>query len=235
MEDCVSTEEIGSRHAKTPKLDEKGIVESKPSTIYERLRGWEPETDEYARQYLLFYYQFKKTKGFGIEWEKFDYFFNLCDPCDGAPPISNTLSNEQIIKNTTLRAIDIYNKKTGTNIVFVEHVSANFQFTGYLIHFITFWGRDMSSPCPESKLYQTKTLKRGPVFKVPIFRVKPTDEEMEAPFRVKLPQPLHYDLDKPPIVFRFAEPGEGPVPGTPFVFSRDGILVDVETSTDEDL
>lgn len=34
----------------------------------------------------------------------------------------------------------------------------------------------MSSPCPESKLYQVETLQRAGSFQILIFRVKPTDE-----------------------------------------------------------
>lgn len=62
MNDSVCTEEGGSRPLKTLKLDDKAIAESKPSSIYARLRAWEPETDEYVRQYLLFHYQFYKTQ-----------------------------------------------------------------------------------------------------------------------------------------------------------------------------
>ncbi|ESQ42720.1 hypothetical protein EUTSA_v10014562mg [Eutrema salsugineum] len=234
MAGSVSTEEDSSRPEKTPKLDGKAIVESKPSSTYARLRVWEPEKDEYVRQYLLFHYQFHKTQGFGIEWDKFDYFFNLCDPYDGAPPISGTeeRSNEEVIKEVTLTAIDKYNQENGTNLVFVEHVSANFSFSGYLAHWITFWARDMSSPSHESKLYQVKTLERGGSFQIPIFRVKPTDEEMmAAPIHVDPPFPMYHDIDKPPIVFRLAGPGEVPVPGTPFVFDRDGVEV---IGSDED-
>ncbi|CAN8253051.1 unnamed protein product [Cochlearia groenlandica] len=105
MADCGSREEIGCRHVKTAKLEE--TVEPKPassSTIYGRLRKCDPEKDEYMRQFLLFHYQFHRTKGFGIEWDKFDYFFNLCNPHDGAPPIP-TMSNQEDIMEPTLLAI----------------------------------------------------------------------------------------------------------------------------------
>ncbi|CAH2069688.1 unnamed protein product [Thlaspi arvense] len=182
MAGSVSTEDAGSRPVKTPKVDEKAIVESKPPSTFDRLLMiGEPEKDEYVRQYLLFRCQYYQTRGFGIEWEKFDYHFSLCYPYDGAPPNFMNQSNEERIKEVTQLAIDKYNQDNGTNIVFVEHVSANYRCYGYFAHWVTFWGRDMSSPCPVSKLYQAKILHRRHSYQFPIFRVKPTDEGHFAP------------------------------------------------------
>ncbi|CAA7062475.1 unnamed protein product [Microthlaspi erraticum] len=239
MNDSVFMEEMCSRPVKTPKLDKKAIVEPKPSSTYARLKGWEPEKDEYIRQYLLFHCQFYETKGFGIEWEKFDYFFDLCDPYDGAPslPSRTNKTNEEVIKELTQLAISNHNQENGTNIVLVEHVSANFRFTAYMAHWITFLALDMSCPRPVPKLYQAKVLRFCGVYQFPIFRVQPTHEEMmAAPVHVKTPFPMHYDLDKPPVVFRRARRGEDPVPGTPFVFTRDGggeYDSDIESDDDE--
>ncbi|XP_006401268.2 uncharacterized protein LOC18019207 [Eutrema salsugineum] len=170
-----------------------------------------------------------------IEWDKFDYFFNLCDPHDGAPSMFLNKSNEEGIKELTQLAISKHNQENGTNIVLVEHVSANYRYTGMMAHWITFWVRDMSSPCPESKLYQAKVLRRQHSYQFPIFRLKPTDEEMmAAPVRVKTPLPIHHDIDKPPVVFRRAGPGEDPVPGTPFVFTRDGGEFESDTESEKD-
>lgn len=65
----------------------------------------------------------------------------------------------------------------GTKLVFVEHVEANYRFANGLLYWLTFWARDVSSSLsPESKIYQAKVWRRGKEFKIPIFRLKPTDE-----------------------------------------------------------
>lgn len=122
-------------------------------------------------------YQFDKSDGFDINWDEFDYLF-ICRPATWLPPIFPEKSNEELIHELTLYAIEEHNKESGENLEFVEHVKANFLAAAGYVFFVTFRARDLSSPNAESKLYQTKVRKFAKIIDVVVFRQKPTDEEM---------------------------------------------------------
>ncbi|CAL9243886.1 unnamed protein product [Arabidopsis halleri] len=214
--------EVNRRPLKIPKLN-KGCEGSKSSS--KQLKLGEVEDDEYLRQFLLFHYEFHKSEGFTVDWEQYDYAFHIRS-LDTSPPISQIRTNAEVINDVTLFAIEKHNEAHGTKIVFVEHVSANFNFASGLLCWLTFWATDMASSAPESKIYQVKVWRRGKQFDIPIFRLKPKDEEMDS-VEVEPPTPMHYDdYDKPPVVFVRA----GPEDGVPFVFDRTGALLDVDRS-----
>lgn len=75
--------------------------------------------------------------------------------------------------------------------MFVEHIEGNYQSTGGLLCWLTFWAMDMNSSCPEPKIYQVKIWHRPDRFKMYIFRLKPTEEEI-ASVDVE-PPPTKYD------------------------------------------
>ncbi|CAN8301652.1 unnamed protein product [Cochlearia groenlandica] len=226
MADSV-LKEINCRPLKIPKL-QKSSQDSKSSLKRRVLKFGDAEDDEYVRQYLLFYYQFEKTQGFKIDWEQFDYFMNSrsLDDGVGAPRISDRRTNDELVREATLFAIEKHNEAQGTNLVFMEHIEANFAFANGALYWLTFWARDSSpssssSSSAESKIYQAKVWRRGKQFKMPIFRLKPTDEEIES-VDVQPPSPMRYEFDKPPISFLRA----GPEDGVPFVFDRTGAGID---------
>ncbi|XP_023645176.1 uncharacterized protein LOC17875876 [Capsella rubella] len=218
MEESSVSMDVKCPPLKIPKLD-KDCEGSKPSSKH-RVHKWGGEDDdEYLRQYLLYHYQFEKTEGFLIKWEQFDYLFRSRS-LDVSKSISESKrSNAELIRELTLTAIEKQNEAQGTKLVFVEHVQANYQFTSGLQCWLTFWAVDMGSSTPESKIYQAKVWRRGKQFHTFFFRLKPTDEEIDA-VEVQPPPPLCYEFDKPPIVFSVAGPEDDPLPGVPFIFNR---------------
>jgi len=210
------------RPEKIPKLD-KACEGSKSS--WKHLKLGNVEDDEYLRQYCLFHYEFHKSEGFTVDWEKYDYMFHI-RPLENSPPISDIRTNADVIRDVTLFAIEKHNEAHGSKLVFVEHVSANFKFANGLLCWLTFWATDMASSAPTSQIYQVELWRRGKQFEIPIFRVKPKDEEMDD-VEVKPPSPMPYDdYDKPPVVFVRAAPEDG----VPFVFDRTGALYDLYRS-----
>ncbi|AED96823.1 unnamed protein product [Arabidopsis thaliana] len=224
MADSLLMEVNYRRPEKIPKLDED--CEGSESSSKQRVVKWgTAEDDEYLRQYLLFHYQFQKTQGFSIKWEQFDYNFRSRSMDKSPNEISERKSNAVLIREMTLTAIDKHNEAHGTKLVFVEHVEANYQLTRGLTCWLTFWATDMASSPPQSKIYQAHVWRRGQNFHTFIFRLKPTDEEIEA-VEVQPPSPMLYELDKPPIVFSRPGPEDEALPGVPFVFNRTGAGLD---------
>ncbi|XP_006279883.2 uncharacterized protein LOC17875638 [Capsella rubella] len=189
---------------------------SKPST--KELKVGDVEDDEYLRQFLLFYYEFHKSEGFTVDWEKYDYAF-APRSLDNSPPIGETRTNAEIIRDTTLFVIEKYNKAHRTKkLVFDKHISANYKFASGIICWLTFWATDMASHTPVSQIYQVKVWRRGIRYDIPMFRLKPKEEEMDS-IDVEPPTPMPYDdYEKPPVVFLRA----GPEAGVPFIFDRSG-------------
>ncbi|CAN8301646.1 unnamed protein product [Cochlearia groenlandica] len=121
----------------------------------------------------------------------------------GAPRICERRTNAELAREATLFAIEKHNEAQGTDLVFVEHIEANFAFANGALYWLTFWARDSSSS-PESKIYQAKVWR-----------------QMES-VEVQPPSPLRYQIDKPPISFSRARPEDG----VPFVFDRTGAGVE---------
>ncbi|KFK27246.1 hypothetical protein AALP_AA8G357200 [Arabis alpina] len=212
MADSVLTEVSSPRPLKIPKLEKACEVSSSKE---DDLRYGTWEDDEYLRQYLQFYYQYHKTEGFTIDWDQFDFFMNTRS-LDRARPLSKTKSNAERIHEQTLFAIEKHNEATVAKLVFVEHIEANYKYVAGLLYWLTFWARDVSSSTPESKIYQAKVWRRGTEFQIPIFRLKPTEQEIDS-IEVQPPSPMR-DFENPPIMFSRA----GPEDGVPFVFDRTG-------------
>ncbi|KAG7538251.1 hypothetical protein ISN44_As13g020450 [Arabidopsis suecica] len=229
MADSVLMEVNCRRPEKIPKLD-KACEGSKSSSKQRVVKWGKGEDDEYLRQYLLFHYQFEKTQGFSIKWEQFDYFFRSRSMDNSPKQISQTRSNAELIREMTLTAIEKHNEAHGTKLVYVEHVEGNYQFTSGLTCWLTFWATDMASFPPQSKIYQANVWRRGQHFHTFIFRVKPTDEEIES-VEVQPPSPMRYEFDKPPIVFSRPGPEDEALPGVPFVFNRTGAGLDPDRFT----
>ncbi|KAF3544159.1 hypothetical protein DY000_02001222 [Brassica cretica] len=185
------------------------------------LKSRKLEDDEYVRQYLQFYYQFQKSEGFAVDWDRFDYAFytkSLDNPPRG---FCNRRSAAEIVREVTLLAIERQNEAKGTKLVLAEHIQANYQFVSGLMCWLSFWAVDMnSSSTPESKIYQAKIWQRGKEHKLLLFRLKPTDEEI-ASVEVVPPSPmLCEDSDEEAVVFARAGPEDDP--RLPFVFHRTG-------------
>ncbi|CAH2069690.1 unnamed protein product [Thlaspi arvense] len=231
MTDSVLTE-LNCRPCKIPKFH-NACEGSKSSNIKRKLKERDVYNDEYVRQYILFHYQYKKSEGFTIDWEQFDYVFPIRSFDNSPNRISDTRSHAEMIREVTLFAIEKHNEAKGTKLVFVEHIRANYLFLNGLVSWLTFWAMDMNSSSPESKIYQAKVWRLGKLrFDIPIFRLKPTEEEI-ASVEVEPPAPLECDSDdypgtasfssffdpiKPAVVF--ARPGPNDDTGLPFVFHR---------------
>ncbi|XP_010451587.1 PREDICTED: uncharacterized protein LOC104733728 [Camelina sativa] len=211
MVDTVSME-VNDRPCKILKLDNGSKASSK------QLKVGNVEDDEYLRQYGMFHYEYNKSEGFTIDWEKYDYVFPTRS-LDTSPPISQRRSNAEIIREYTIFAIEKYNQAHLTKkLVFDKHVSANFRFSGGLLCFLTFWATDRASSNPESQIYQARVWRLQKRYDIPIFRLKPKQEEMDS-IDVQPPVPMYSDdEDKPPVVFLRAPPEAG----VPFVFDRTG-------------
>ncbi|KAJ4907765.1 hypothetical protein Rs2_11423 [Raphanus sativus] len=179
------------------------------------------EDDEYVRQYIQFHYQFQKSEGFAVDWDGFDYAFQIRSLDNPPRGFCTTGSPAEIVREVTLLAIKKQNEAKGTKLVLDEHIQANFQFCNGLMCWLSFWAVDMnSSSTPESKIYQAKLWKRGKEHELLLFRLKPTDQEI-ASVQVEPPSPLQCeDSEEEAIVFARAGPEDDP--GVPFVFRRTG-------------
>ncbi|WZY81175.1 uncharacterized protein LOC103856783 isoform X2 [Brassica rapa] len=199
-----------------------GFEGASKSIIKKRdLKSRKLEDDEYLRQYIQFYYQFQKSEGFAVDWDRFDYSFytkSLDNPPRG---FCNRRSAAEIVREVTLLAIERQNEAKGTKLVLAEHIQANYQFASGLMCWLSFWAVDMnSSTVPESKIYQAKIWQRGKEHELHLFRLKPTDEEI-ASVEVEPPSPmLCEDSDEEAVVFARAGPEDDP--RLPFVFHRTG-------------
>ncbi|CAN7114877.1 unnamed protein product [Brassica rapa subsp. narinosa] len=186
------------------------------------LKSRKLEDDEYVRQYLQFYYQFQKSEGFAIDWDRFDYAFYIRSLDNPPRDFCTTRSPAEMVREVTLLAIEKQNElRLGTKLVLVEHIQANFQFVSGLMCWLSFWAVDMnSSTVPESKIYQAKLWKRGKEHELHLFRLKPTEEEI-ASVEVEPPSPMQCDDSEEEAVV-FARAGPEDDPGLPFVFRRTG-------------
>ncbi|KAJ4868058.1 hypothetical protein Rs2_50394 [Raphanus sativus] len=212
---------------KKRRLD-KASGESKSSATGPNLRPFNPDDDECIRQYILYYYQFQKSEGFDIDWDKLDYRFATM-PIIDAYPAGYTMTNDEIISEVTCLAIAQRNAEKGTRLVFLDHVSASYRCCAGCLYYITFWAMDLASSRPEPKLYQTKCRQCGPTFcEIYIFRLKPTDEEIAA-VQVDPPPPLNEnDPEAATISFTITGPGSGFIPNV--VFTRTPAQVSVPSA-----
>ncbi|KAL0710126.1 hypothetical protein Bca4012_017104 [Brassica carinata] len=184
------------------------------------LKSRKLEDDEYVRQYLQFYYQFQKSEGFAVDWDRFDYAFHIRSLDNPPRGFCTTRSPAEMVREVTLLAIAKQNEANGTKLVLVEHIQANFQFVSGLMCWLSFWAMDVSSSTPESKIYQAKLWRRGKEHELHLFRLKPTDEEI-ASVEVEPPPPMQCE-DSEEIAVVFARAGPEDDPGVPFVFRRTG-------------
>ncbi|KAF3490379.1 hypothetical protein F2Q69_00056719, partial [Brassica cretica] len=74
-------------------------------------------------------------------------------------------------------AIEAKNEDYGTQLEFVEYVSANVTAAQGFCFYITLWAKDLSSPDPEPKLYQTLVRKFRDEMHVHEFKLKPPQQE----------------------------------------------------------
>ncbi|KAF3560978.1 hypothetical protein DY000_02016695 [Brassica cretica] len=74
-------------------------------------------------------------------------------------------------------AIEAKNEDYGTQLDFVEYVSANVTAAQGFCFYITLWAKDLSSPDPEPKLYQTLVRKFRDEMHVHEFKLKPPQQE----------------------------------------------------------
>ncbi|WZZ39072.1 hypothetical protein YC2023_035331 [Brassica napus] len=100
--------------------------ESKSYATRPNLRSFNPDDDECIRQYILYYYQFQRSEGFNIDWDKLDYRFATM-PIIDAYPAGYTMTNDEIIREVTCLAIAQRNAAKGTRPVFLDHVSASYR------------------------------------------------------------------------------------------------------------
>ncbi|KFK27254.1 hypothetical protein AALP_AA8G357900 [Arabis alpina] len=218
MASSVMTEEYLHSSPKKQRLD-KASGESNSSATIPRPQKPNPNDDEYIRQYIMYYYQFHKSEGFVIDWKKLTYMFNSMPIMD--PYRAGRRTNDEIIRDVACRAINQHNADKGTNLEFVDYVSANYRWCGGVLVWVTFWARDLASCCPEPKLYQAKVLRCGPsLCEIYTFRLKPTDEEIAAVL-VDPPPPLNEDdPESPTILFTVTGPGSGYMSIPEVVFTR---------------
>ncbi|XP_019086829.1 PREDICTED: uncharacterized protein LOC104756155 [Camelina sativa] len=200
---------------KKPRLD-KSSGESSSASTRRELRKYDPYDDDYIRQYLLYYYQFHKSEGFVIDWDKLDYRFEtrpIMDPYRVAAYMSSLIL---LIYNVCLYSLFLLCLLTyflciqGSRIEFVDHVSASYRWCAGVLYWVTFWAKDLASSNPEPRLYQTNVRLCGPTFcEMLIFRLKPTDEEIAA-VQVDPPPPLFdHNPELPTILFTVTGPGSG--------------------------
>ncbi|VYS70604.1 unnamed protein product [Arabidopsis thaliana] len=190
---------------KKPRL-EKFSSESSYGYTFRELRRYDPYDDEYVRQYILYYYQYHKSEGFVIDWDKLDFRFEtrpIMDPFR----LDVCSTNDEMIHGVALRAITQHN---GSRIELVDHVSASYRWCAGILYWVTFLARDLASSDPEPRLYQAKVRLCGPTFcQIYIFRLRPTDEEIAA-VQVDPPPPLYDDdPELPTILFTVTGPGSG--------------------------
>ncbi|CAA7057605.1 unnamed protein product [Microthlaspi erraticum] len=111
---------------------------------------------ECDKQRDLFYKQLADSEGFDVEWDRFDYVFNVVN-FDWKPCIDDNRSNEE-----------------DTRLESVKYVSANIVSVKGLLYFITFWATDVLSSDLKPKLYQAKVSRYCQEMTVLMVRLKPT-------------------------------------------------------------
>ncbi|EOA17449.1 hypothetical protein CARUB_v10005768mg [Capsella rubella] len=138
--------------------------------IYDGLFLDEPECN---RQRDLFYKQFEESEGFDVDWDSFDYTFNVIN-YDWDPDVDCKRTNKELIELLIHLAIKEHDEEYGTQLKFVEYVSALLiPCKGYNFH-ITFLAIDLNSSIQEPKSYQAKVYKFREEIFVKMVRVKPT-------------------------------------------------------------
>ncbi|XP_056862534.1 uncharacterized protein LOC130510167 isoform X1 [Raphanus sativus] len=192
--------------------------ESRSSATRPNLQSFNSRDDECIRQYISYYYQFQKSEGFEIGWDKLDYLFDTMPMIDPYRA-SEYKTNDEIIREGTCLAIARHNSDKGTRLVFLDHVSASYRCCAGVLYYVTFWAMDLASSSPVPKLYQSNFRRCGPTFcEVYLFRLKPTDQEIAA-VQVDPPPPLNEDIpERPTVLFTVTGPGSGFIPNV--VFTR---------------
>ncbi|CAA7062464.1 unnamed protein product [Microthlaspi erraticum] len=105
---------------------DKASGESKSSAMRPPLRNFDSYDDECIRQYILYYYQFQRSEGFVIDWDKLEYRFETLPMID--PYRAGERTNDEIIRDVACRAILQINAEKGTRLSFLDHVSASYRW-----------------------------------------------------------------------------------------------------------
>ncbi|KAH0869419.1 LOW QUALITY PROTEIN: hypothetical protein HID58_076441 [Brassica napus] len=111
--------------------------------------------------------------GFYMDLDKFDYKFAPVK-FEWGLKFDVKLSNKDLMDLLIKTAIEAKNEDYGTQLEFVEYVIAN---PPNFCFYITLWAKDLSSPNPEPKLYQTLVRKFRDELRVHEFKLKPSQQE----------------------------------------------------------
>uniref|UniRef100_A0A1J3J7Q8 Cystatin domain-containing protein n=1 Tax=Noccaea caerulescens TaxID=107243 RepID=A0A1J3J7Q8_NOCCA len=103
----------------------------------------------------LFYKQLADSEGFDVEWDRFNYVFNVVN-FDWNPFIDDKRSNAEMMDMLIQAAVEEHDEENGTKLESVEYVSANIVSVKGFLFFITFRATDVLSSDQEPKLYQAK-------------------------------------------------------------------------------
>ncbi|CAN7080974.1 unnamed protein product, partial [Brassica oleracea var. botrytis] len=117
-----------------------------------------------------------------IDLDEFDYKFAPIK-FEWGLKFDVELSNKDLMDLLTKTAlqenesIEAKNEDYGTQLEFLEYVSANVTAAQGFCFYITLWAKDLSSPDPEPKLYQTLVRKFRDEMHVHEFKLKPPQQE----------------------------------------------------------
>ncbi|CAA7057604.1 unnamed protein product [Microthlaspi erraticum] len=130
----------------------------------------DPECDT---QRDLFYKQLADSEGFDVEWDRFDYLFNVVN-FDWKPFIDDKRSNEEVMEMLIQAAVKEHDEENDTKLESAKYVSANIVSIKGFLYFITFRATDALSSDQEPKLYQAKVSQYCEEITVLMVRLKPT-------------------------------------------------------------
>ncbi|CAH2078997.1 unnamed protein product [Thlaspi arvense] len=172
-----STDLVVSPLAKKPRLDLKveAEAEAKVEPEVRILRRPDLSDPDYKRQREMYFEQYEKSEGYDVDWDSITYDFAAVK-FEWGGDFDDVISNDELLKRLIESAIGEENEENGTQLEFVKYVSANVIGVQGFLFFITFWAKDVSSPDPEPKLYQTKVRKFMDEDIVVDFRLRPTQE-----------------------------------------------------------
>ncbi|KAJ4901341.1 hypothetical protein Rs2_15292 [Raphanus sativus] len=111
-----------------------------------------------------------------MDLDKFDYKFAPVK-FEWGLKFDARLNNKDLMDLLIKTAIEAKNEDYGTQLEFVEYVSCNVTGAQGFCFYITLWAKDLSSPNPEPKLYQTLVRKFRGDLHVHEFKLKPSQQE----------------------------------------------------------